>query len=1171
MRQRNGENAWRSGFLLLALAFLSINFSTRAQTGPPSPPAVLLTVAGKVEVAPKGGTAWAAARANQVLQLGDRVRTGLDSQATLRLSTLTILRVDELTTLVVQPPEQAGRRPIVDLQSGAAYFFNRDKPSETQFRTPSASGAIRGTELVLRVKPDHQTEVAVLDGTVDLTNGQGSLEVNSGEVATGAPGQALQKTSLVDAVNVIQWTLYYPGVLDPAELGLEGDARDALANSTGAYRRGNMVGALSQYPAKRSPGSDAERVYRAALLLSAGQVDSAEKLLTPIQENPQAEALRGMIATVQGRTWSGPAPTTASEFLVASYQAQARHDLPTALRMAKMAVAKSPGFAFAQERLAEMEFSMGNTDAANAALEKALVLAPDNAQALALKGFVLSAQRKIAQAEIYFNRAIAADGALANGWLGRGLVRIRRGCVNEGRRDLETAAALEPNRAFLRSYLGKAWSMDEPLQYSWNPHLATNELHRAMALDPNDPTAWLYSALLNDQRNRINQAIRDLEHSQAMNGNRAVFRSEFLLDQDAAVRSANLALIYEDAGLSDVAVREATKALNEDYANYSAHLFLSESYDELQDPRREDLRYQTPWEDELLVANLLAPVGAGVLSQNISQAEYSQLFEADRAGVINRTEYFSRGAFLENGSQFGTSGPMAYALNAYYLTDPGWRPNNSLVNSDFSAQVKYALTGKDTAFLELERTELLTGDPFQYYNFNVPSSAAGRGYDPTLKEYEEQDPNILAGYHRDWGTGNQTLFLYRGLQDHFSATDQQYLVPVGFGGAVAVPSALGLQRTTELNSFELQHIYENERENVVVGGRYQNESMEIANTLGANPPTAFSLNQPFLPAETSHFDRLSAYGYYTLKLEDSFKATVGATYDYEHFPLNISSPPLVTTESDRGRLSPKAGIDWTLPDRTRVRASYTRSLGGLINDSSTSIEPTEVGGFNQAFRSLIPQSAGFGTPPALKFETFGVGADHKFATGTYVDAEAQLLTSEGNQLIGAYTGTPALAINDFSQQQYFQEKDAFLSVSQLICNEVSVGARYTLAAVDVTAIDSSAATGPSFLQNHENSTLNEITFFGNLYLPCGFFGQARANWWMQHNAYNYFGPNGTAEPGSEFWQVNLWAGYRFPRRHAEVALGLLNVFNQGYNVDPVTYFLEQAHKRTLVASLRFNF
>ena len=42
-------------------------------------------------------------------------------------------------------------------------------------------------------------------------------------------------------------------------------------------------------------------------------------------------------------------------------------------------------------------------------------------------------------------------------------------------------------------------------------------------------------------------------------------------------------------------------AIGDDYANYSAHLFLSESYDALQDPRKEDLRYQTPWEDYFTV------------------------------------------------------------------------------------------------------------------------------------------------------------------------------------------------------------------------------------------------------------------------------------------------------------------------------------------------------------------------------------------------------------------------------------------------------------------------------------------------------------------------------------------------------------------------------------------
>jgi hypothetical protein len=38
-----------------------------------------------------------------------------------------------------------------------------------------------------------------------------------------------------------------------------------------------------------------------------------------------------------------------------------------------------------------------------------------------------------------------------------------------------------------------------------------------------------------------------------------------------------------------------------------------------------------------------------------------------------------------------------------------------------------------------------------------------------------------------------------------------------------------------------------------------------------------------------------------------------------------------------------------------------------------------------------------------------------------------------------------------------------------------------------------------------------------------------------------------------------------------VSVGVLNIGNQDYHIDPVTYFLEQAHNRTFAASLKFNF
>jgi outer membrane receptor protein involved in Fe transport len=1172
------------------LAALSTNPVLLGQTPGPKD-TELLSFAGTVEIAPAGTTTWSAGHAKQILHNGDQLRTGKNSRATLRLSDLSVFRVYELTTMTIQPPK-AGQNEVIEVKSGAAYFFNRDKPNQTQFQTPSSSGAIRGTEFNLVVAEDGTTTLTLLDGQVDLTNRQGSVQLESGQQAVVETGKAPKKSAILNAMNVIQWTLYYPAILDIDELELSADVKRSLSSSLDAYREGDLLQALVLYPEGRVAGSDSERVYHAALLLAVGNVDGASELLNKAAQESRAaalaEALKEMVAAVKGQPWNRTAPRTlATEWMAGSYQAQAHHDLGQALQMAQSAATKSPGFGFALERVAEMEFSFGRTGPALSALKKGLELSPRNAQALALKGFVLSGQNKISQAAQCFDEAIAIDGSLANGWLGRGLVKIRQRKVKEGRQDLETAAALEPNRAFLRSYLGKAWSLDLPGQYSWDEHLAAKELGLAMRLDPEDPTAWLYSALLNDQRNSVNEAIDDLEHSEALNDNRAVFRSKYLLDQDAAVRAANLALIYEDAGLSDVAVREATKSVQDDYANYSAHLFLSDTYDALRDPKDANLRYQTPWEDELLVANLLAPVGAGVLSQSVSQQEYSKLFASDGPGIFSQTEFFSRGAWMENASQFATVQDMAYSLNAYYYTDPGWRPNNALQNSDFSAEVKYQIDSKDTVFLQVERTEVDAGDTLEHYYYNVPeemfaggktySPIARPGYDPTVKQTEIQDPNILLGYHRDWGTGNHTLLLYRGLQDYYTVNDANYSAPFLFPYPPygiqpdVIPAINAMQSTTELNSIEAQHIFQSDIQSVIIGTRYQAESIQTANTIfessiSAASPTPF----PSVAHVNSDFERFSTYGYYQLKLFDSLQLTGGVTYDWERFPLNVADAPLSSAEDQRGRLSPKVGLDWTLPDGTRLRADYTRSMSGLLQDGDTLIEPSEVAGFNQQFRSLIPESAGQGTLPATRFETWGLGVDHKFPTRTYIDVEGQLLTSTGDGLIGAWS-SPSIpipsSVANLAQSQYFQEKDAFASISQLIGSDLSVGASYTLTAADLsTHVTVPAGTTPAnALNSHEDSTLNEVSTFVNFYVPCGFFSQFQANWWKQENIASM------GEPGDSFAQFNLYAGYRFPRRHAEVMVGVVNIGNQDYNIDPVTYFLEQAHTRTFVASFKFNF
>src|SRR5204862_559326 len=126
----------------------------------------------------------------------------------------------------------------------------------------------------------------------------------------------------------------------------------------------------------------------------------------------------------------------------------------------------------------------------------------------------------------------------------------------------------------------------------------------------------------------------------------------------------------------DRSVQEAAAAVNSDYGNYSAHLFLADSYNALRDPKLINLRYETPWFSELLVANLLGPAAGGTLSPNVSYQEYTRFFDRDYWGLFSSTEYASSGDWVQRGSIYGVFHDSSFSLDAYYRTENGQRPNN---------------------------------------------------------------------------------------------------------------------------------------------------------------------------------------------------------------------------------------------------------------------------------------------------------------------------------------------------------------------------------------------------------------------------------------------------------------------------------------------------------------
>ncbi|MEI9962529.1 MAG: TonB-dependent receptor [Limisphaerales bacterium] len=1144
---------------------------------------------GKAEVFLAGGAAWASAQTNQLLHPFDRLRTGANSRIALRWSGQSVISFGAMTELEILPPESADAQNGLHLIRGVISFFHRDKPGRIRVITRGAVAGVEGTEFVLAVNDTDQTTLSVIDGQVRFGNEQATLVLTNGQQAAAAPGEAPVRTAGFIANNLLQWCFYYPAVLDPDDLLFTPEEQKVLAESLAAYRAGDVLAALAKYSAASQPDSDAEHVYYAALLLSVGQVEQAETTLASLSgkdvaARPQriAIALRRLIAAVKHQTApSTLKPQLATEFLAESYYEQSRAvpetSLEAALHLTKQAATNSPQFGFAWERVAELEFSFGRTKNALAALDKSLALAPRNAQALALKGFLLAAQNQTREAIGWFDRAIAVDSALGNAWLGRGLSRIRRGDTAGGREDLLLAAALEPQRAELRNYLGKTYA-----QAGDYPH-AVKELQLAKKLDPNDPTAWLYSALLNQERNQINDAIRDLEKSKVLNNNRSVYRSQFLLDQDQAVRSANLAAMYQDAGMDEVARREAARAVNYNYANYSAHLFLANSYNQLNDTKNVNFRYETPMNNEYLLANLLAPAAAGTLSPLTARQEYARLFESDRHfGLASDTEYLSRGAWTESGAQYGVYDNFSYALEAYYNYDPGQRPNNDYEARSLSLTARQQFTPQDSGYVQIQSVELNGGDTHQYYS---PGSAS-----PTFRFKESQEPNVILGYQHEWSPGVHTLFLAARLDDDFSYTNSTQPSILTFRPELTpgIPELTGVhninmpakfENQMAIYSAELQQIWETPEHNTIVGARVQYGKVETLNlqTPFVDPPpdnAAFDLTTNFIARQdyNNYFNRYILYGYHQWQMVDSMQLIGGLAYDWLRYPENAVTVPVSDQEATTDRLSPKAGLIWTPLQDTTIRFAYTRSLGGVSFDQSYQLEPSQVAGFIQSFRSIIPTSVS-GEAPGACFESFGISLEQKFQPGTYLGLYGGILNSRLHRVLGAFDSLPDtynFAVPSGLQQNLdYQEKTLQFTVNQLLGRDWAIGGQYRISQAlldeDYPGTPNDPVRNYNFTPHQRlEAILQQVRLFAVLNHPSGFFARGEALW----NGQNNYSAN---LPDDYFWQFNAFVGWRFLQRKAEITVGLLNIGNQTYNLNPLNLHPELPQYRTLAMRLRLNF
>jgi outer membrane receptor for monomeric catechols len=143
----------------------------------------------------------------------------------------------------------------------------------------------------------------------------------------------------------------------------------------------------------------------------------------------------------------------------------------------------------------------------------------------------------------------------------------------------------------------------------------------------------------------------------------------------------------------------------------------------------------------------------------------------------------------------------------------------------------------------------------------------------------------------------------------------------------------------------------------------------------------------------------------------------------------------------------------------------------------------------------------------------------------------------------------------------------------LVGNEWSLGARYRISQsvlndnfVDVPKGLPAVAFGNFQPRQRLEGVLHQLSLFTIYNHPSGFFAEGESLWYSQNNEGYQLN-----EPGDTFWQFDLFAGYRSPRRKAEVMIGLLNITDTNYRLSPLNLYDELPRERTFLLRLRLNF
>lgn len=922
--------------------------------------AKVVSTNGLVEI--KEGSQSKSAEIDSVVCPGQVISVAANSRAALYLSNNSFVRLDQNTVLAF-PKAPSDHGFWVQLQQGVSHFISRIT-QRFIVDAPYVNAAVDGTEFLVSAQ-GKESSVSVIEGQVTASNEGGQQVLTMGQKAVATGKASGFRLTPIQTEDVIDWAIYYSPlpVLQELQASDSAPVYQELIEQAQQQRPDLALQAL-----QKQTITESLRVADAALLMSVGQ---AEKALAQIESSTSTQALALKSVIFSSRNQSEKAldyaqkavqqdSQSSAALLALSYAHQAALNLPEALQAAHRATLLEENNAIAWARVSEMELAMGNIRQADKAIAHAQQKQPDSAYVITQAGFIKLFNIRIDSAKALFKQAIALDSENPQAHLGLGLALLRQGELKQGREQLEYATSLDPARSVVRSYLGRAYfeeKRDEEAGTQWA---------LAKQLDPNDPTPYFYEGVRKLYANDPIGAIEELETSRKLNDERALYRSETLLQSDAASRSATLARAYDDVGYDQGVLLSGWDALKNDPTSSEGHRLLADYY-------RGNSRYETARASELLQSQLWQPLSAYPLQPQLSETgisvvegsgpqnpgfnEYHSLFTQD--GVYGSVTGYggSDGTWGDDLVGSFLAGPVAVSLGQYHFETDGWRDNSDQEQDIYNGFVQWQINANTS--IQIERRK------FEWFHEDI-----GQGLRLFLAGITERE--LL----REVSRIGLTHKVSEELDMIVNIADQELSEDFEIDG---------LNRTVDAGyddkTGDVQFIYRGDFYNIVMGGAYTDQDQVEFGTEYIEGP------DPGLPGFTNVFDasdlftrsakESSAYIYFDGQNRRAITWGVAAAYiDVEQengfdrnqrfdiidpfgnvffaFPLE----PISSEGKERFKeVLVKTGLSFDFEEDYVFRLAVFETLARSFIGGMT-LEPTQFMGFNQVFDDSVLDAVG---------------------------------------------------------------------------------------------------------------------------------------------------------------------------------------------------------------------